>query len=355
MVTRRQERNETIRNWILDRVAEHPTGTAQWVAEQFRISRQAAHRHLKHLVQEGLLRTKGLTRAREYYLSSISDQQTELEVHPGLAEDEVWRDWCLPQLKGVKANVLDICNYCFTEMLNNVVDHSQAYSVELRLLYSPKIIAMELYDNGIGVFEKLRKELGLADQRHAVLELAKGKLTTDPERHTGEGIFFTSRMLDGFNIVSGGLSFSKQFEDEREWLLEDEEGSVPGTLVQLEIDPKSDRTSKEIFDRFASDFDEYGFTRTRVPVKLAQYEGESLVSRSQAKRLLARFEDFQEVVLSFEGVTAIGQAFADEIFRVFRNQHPETNLTYLNATSEVTQMISRALGAEKHAPGGNKP
>src|SRR3972149_12322968 len=98
---------------------------------------------------------------------------------------------------------------------------------------------------------------------------------------------------------------------------------------------------KKIFDQFASGED-YGFNKTVVPVKLARYGQEQLVSRSQAKRLLARVEVFKIVIFDFREVPSIGQAFADEIFRVFANRHPEIELSAIHANSEVKRMIERA-------------
>ena len=71
------------------------------------------------------------------------------------------------------------------------------------------------------------------------------------------------------------------------------------------------------------------------------HEGEALLSRSQAKRLITRVDRFIEVVLDFEGVTQIGQAFADQIFRVFKNKHPEVHLTVTNTKTDVKNMIKR--------------
>jgi hypothetical protein len=105
------------------------------------------------------------------------------------------------------------------------------------------------------------------------------------------------------------------------------------------------RTSKKVFDQFSTD-DDYGFTKTVVPVELAQYGDNNLVSRSQAKRLLARIEKFKVVVFDFDGVALIGQAFADEIFRVFALSHPGIILEHLNANNEVSKMILRALHHE---------
>ena len=77
-------------------------------------------------------------------------------------------------------------------------------------------------------------------------------------------------------------------------------------------------------------------------VKLAGYEDESLVSRSQARRLVARLEEFDEVELDFEHVEFVGQAFADEVFRVFRANHPEVTLVSTNTSGDVAHMIQWA-------------
>ena len=105
------------------------------------------------------------------------------------------------------------------------------------------------------------------------------------------------------------------------------------------------RTTKKIFDQYTSG-DDYGFTKTIVPVNLARYGDEQLVSRSQAKRLLARVEVFKEVIFDFSGISAIGQAFADEIFRVFKNSHPNITLHWIEANPEVMQMIGRAQSVD---------
>ena len=109
----------------------------------------------------------------------------------------------------------------------------------------------------------------------------------------------------------------------------------------MRLDNHSPRTAKSVFDEFAAP-EEYTFVKTVVPVRLAQYEGEKLVSRSQAKRLYQRLERFRHVVLDFDGVAEIGQAFADEIFRVFARAHPGVALAPINVTAAVSQMVSRA-------------
>jgi hypothetical protein len=61
----------------------------------------------------------------------------------------------------------------------------------------------------------------------------------------------------------------------------------------------------------------------------------------------ARFERFKEVFLDFSAVESIGQAFADEIFRVYATRHPEMTLTAVNANRQVSQMIRRATTAAR--------
>ena len=63
------------------------------------------------------------------------------------------------------------------------------------------------FDNGIGIFTKVQNTLGLSEKRYAILELAKGKFTSDPDSHTGEGIFFSSKAADEFVILSDHLMF----------------------------------------------------------------------------------------------------------------------------------------------------
>ncbi|EYF01149.1 ATP-binding region, ATPase-like protein [Chondromyces apiculatus DSM 436] len=249
----------------------------------------------------------------------------------------------------------DICHYGFTEMLNNVVDHSRSSTATVTVSRTSVSIIFVIHDDGVGIFRKISAALALPDERFAVLELSKGKLTTDPKRHSGEGIFFTSRMFDTFMIESGDVSLvctsgKSMLFDKREPYqpLENSfaEESVTGTRVIMKISTLSGRTMTEVFDRFSDTLDEnYGFVKTLVPVSLARFGDENLVSRSQAKRLLARFERFKEVVLDFSGVETVGQAFADEIFRVFPGDHPNTHLLWINTTPQVEKMIRRAIAA----------
>lgn len=335
-----------IREYILDNIEKHPKDIAKVAAGQFGLTRQALNKHIQKLVAEGAICAKGAqTRAREYELVSQLGWSHSFTIgSPEADEDVVWRENVSPLLGTLPKNVIDIWEYCITEMTNNAIDHSGGTEFTVFVTKNAAYTSIMISDNGIGIFKKIKEAMNLLDERHAMLELAKGKLTTDPSRHTGEGVFFTSRLVDTFHIISGDVQFSHQFGREEDWVI-DSDKTLTGTLVTMDLSNHAPRTSKEIFDQFSGG-DDYGFIKTVIPVRLAQYGNDTLVSRSQAKRLLARVERFRVAILDFSEVDTIGQAFADEIFRVFAKAHPEVTLMPINVNQEVQNMISRAKTAQ---------
>jgi anti-sigma regulatory factor (Ser/Thr protein kinase) len=332
-------RGEQIRRFIIEHVEKYPSDIAKHAANKFGISRQAINKHLKNLVDEKVLLTEGATKNRKYKLCPLEQWEKIYHITPALAEDIVWRKDVAPSLRKLPQNVLDIWHYGFTEMFNNAIDHSSGSSILLEFKKTAASAEIILSDDGIGIFKKIQSELDLLDERHAILELAKGKLTTDPDNHTGEGIFFTSRAFDEFDIFSGGTYFSHKFDSDEDWIIERKEFSSETTIWMRQSNHTS-RKLKEVFDKFTSE-DDFGFTKTVVPVRLAQYGDDELISRSQAKRLLVRVDRFKTVILDFKDVESIGQAFSDEIFRVFQNKHPEVELAAINTNTLVKQMINR--------------
>jgi hypothetical protein len=66
------------------------------------------------------------------------------------------------------------------------------------------------------------------------------------------------------------------------------------------------------------------------------------VSRSQARRILAGLEKFKTIDLDFQDVETIGQAFADEIFRIWQTAHQDISIIAKNANDNIMLMIRRA-------------
>lgn len=88
--------------------------------------------------------------------------------------------------------------------------------------------------------------------------------------------------------------------------------------------------------------DELVAKATIAIVNLFQHGGAKLVSRAQAKGIINRFEKSNVIILDFAGVEEIGQAFSDEVFRVFKETDPGTHLVPVRMTDAVKNMVARA-------------
>lgn len=308
------------------------------VAEILGVTRQTAHRHLHKLVDEGRLIVEGAGRSTRYRSATPHDERR----YPidGLEEDRVWDEMSGPS--SVMATVSDrpraILQYVFTEIVNNAIDHSGATEVEISVSLRGTGVALEVIDRGIGIFKHIRDKLGLETELDALQELSKGKTTTMPARHSGEGIFFSSKASSWFEISSGALR----------WVVDNRRGDmavgvldpqVKGTAVRVEVDSDTDRDLNQVFADYTEDFE---FSKTRTVVRLFAI-GTEFVSRSQAKRLVNGLEKFREVVLDFKGVDLVGQGFVDEVFRVWAREHPEVKLIPTDMNDAVAFMVERAI------------
>ncbi len=342
--------NPAIREFILKNVKDHPSSISTLTIKKFGLSRTAINRYFQKLVSENLLTAEGKTNARHYKLKPIVYEVFQLDIDYLWTEDDLWRKHIAPLMSGVKQNIVDICHYGLTEMVNNVLDHASSPNILISYEQNYNEISIMVSDKGVGIFEKIQKDFNLSDPRTALLELSKGKLTSDKKRHAGEGIYLTSRLFDKFQIESKTLFYSRERQEEDDWLIElnDRPNNDRGTTIIMSLPTDASWTMQEVIDNCMGD--NFRFRKTHVPVKLAQYPGEQLVSRSQAKRLLARFEHFSEVFLDFKNVDQIGQPFADELFRVFPNNNPNIIIQTTNTNDTVMRMIRFVREEEKTEP-----
>lgn len=332
-----RKKTELITEYIIENIENNQKDLVSNVTNKFNISRQAVSRRIAKLIEQNIIiHEKG---SRKYKLYLKEEFSQSFVITKDIQEDVIWRSYIRSHIGNIPENAVNIWQHGFSEIFNNVIDHSESTEAYVSIKKTIYSIEMIITDKGIGIFNKIKQKMNLLDERHAVLELTKGKLTTDPISHSGEGIFFTSRVFDTFCILSGGVFLMHTNNEDGDWILETQENSI-GTLVQMKLRNNTNRTLKEVFDKFSPP-ESYGFTKTIVPVKLAQYGDEKLVSRSQAKRLLERVDRFKTVILDFTGVETIGQAFADQVFRVFASEHPQIQILEIRANEEVKQMINR--------------
>jgi hypothetical protein len=256
----------------------------------------------------------------------------------GLAEHEVWRRLADDLDLDRSSPAGRIAAYSFMEMLNNAIDHSRSDLIEVKWWATDSVWAFQISDAGIGAFSNLKIGLGLKSNFESVQELSKGKRTTDPTRHTGEGIFFTSKAVDIFQLSSDGVRWT--VDNLREDVALGLGIDVPGTVVFCQIDPSTDRILADLFKQFSRD---HAFVRTRPVVKLFGL-GLTFVSRSEARRLLDGLDaDFEEIEVDFSGVDDVGQGFIDELLRVWPATHPDKKVIPINMNAAVEFMVRRGL------------
>jgi len=329
-----------ISEFILNQVEYHSSDMVLFVAERFGVSRQRAHMYVAREVSDGKIIKIGDNRWTRYFLVGGKHIEFRLKIKPDLSEDQIWSKYVKPMILGFPKNIQDICSYGFTEIFNNVIDHSKGTTLYVSIKIDNDNIIIVIMDNGIGIFQKIQKALNLESTKEAILHLSKGKFTTDPSKHTGEGIFFTSRIFNRFSIFSDDMFYIFK---EKDWFLSSEKKETfgQGTYIEMLLSLDSKKITKEIMDRYSDK--EIGFGKTIVAVALSADPGDPHVSRSQAKRLMMGLEKFKRIILDFKGVESVGQAFVDEVFRVFKNKYPDISIHYFNTNDDVKAMIKRGL------------
>jgi len=255
----------------------------------------------------------------------------------GLSEDQVWRKVKSKLGAHESDGAADIMPFAFNEMLNNAIDHSQGETVNVQFSVTAQMWSFKISDNGLGVFENIKNGFGLESSLEAVAELTKGKRTTAPKAHSGEGIFFTSKAVDTFELIANGVRW---FVDNRiyDFFVEEVE-FTPGTTVCCTLASATTKRYIDVFQHFSV---EHEFVRTAPVVKLFE-TGMSFLSRSEARRLMQGLEKFKEITLDCQKVNSVGQGFVDEIFRVWANDHPSVQIKTINAVPAVEFMIQRGV------------
>lgn len=310
------------------------------------LSRAYAQRFLKDLAGDGSIVRMGKAN-QAHYVPAVKkgappikpSRVRKIITNKGLAEDKV-----LSQIKEessifqkIAGNVSSIIDYAFTEMLNNAIEHSTSDKIDIIIMKTTSDIRFTVADRGVGIFNNIMGKKHLASTMDAIQELLKGKETTAPAAHSGEGIFFTSKIADDLTIKS----FEKKivFDNIGQDIYIKDIQSVKGTKVDFVLDLKSKKTLLDVFNQYTDE--SFQFSKTGVKVKL-YHQDVDYVSRSQARRILAGLEKFKTVEFDFKDVATVGQAFADEVFRVWQTTYKDIKIMIKNANENIMLMIRRA-------------
>ena len=189
----------------------HARATAPQIASHFGFSRQYANQLLRSLINTGDIVKFGSTRGAFYTLPQQINQVGPAILHRrfrnhNLEEHIIFDSLsaAFPAFHAAKENVRSLFHYAFSEMLNNAIEHSGAKNIDIQMASDRDRLHFGARDFGIGVFRNVMRQRHLKSEFEAMQDLLKGKMTTAPQAHSGEGIFFTSKAADRFAMESFG-------------------------------------------------------------------------------------------------------------------------------------------------------
>lgn len=332
------ERKKSIIIYLLEKIEQKDEGISKSVAQAFSVNQNTVHTYINELVDEKII--KRIKRGQ--YELVKEEYEYDLKRENGdLDTDTYAYDYCLQEhICDLATNVQAIWSYAFSEMINNVMDHSAAENVKVIVEQDYLNTSVMIADDGIGIFKKIKEHFAFSSLDEAICELFKGKLTTDSENHSGEGIFFSSKMMDDFFIVSSGKIFTNNKYDNSR-IISIAAENVKGTCVIMSLSNFTHKNPQEVFDLYANV--DGGFIKTKIPMK--NIFDTSPVSRSQAKRVCNRLEKFKEVIIDFDGVQWMGQGFAHQLFVVFAKEHPDISLIPINMNEDITKMYNHVMNS----------
>lgn len=337
---------------LKDKIIKYAGGKSIFTTREFqsslskKITRQHLSRIIRELINQGKLVKTGSTINAAY---SLPDKKNitltaRLRIKRAGAEEHKVFDRLSSKHQFVSKlpeNINSIIYYVFTEMLNNAIEHSESKYLEINLSQKNDDFIIQVDDYGIGVFKNVQKKRKLASETEAMQDLLKGKTTTDPRSHSGEGIFFTSKIVDLFILES--YSYRLRIDNSLpDYFFETNSPKKRGTKVTCQINIKSDKHLNDVFSKYVTNPKAVGFDKTKIKIHLYTI-ATTYISRSQARRVLAGLDKFKTIILDFDRVSTIGQAFADEIFRVFQERHPDITISYINTIEPVRFMINRTI------------
>lgn len=341
---------------ILELINRQGRITSREIIESIGVSRQYVNLVISELVSDGRVFKIGGTRGAFYISKAYLDTSPEnipfifrkRYLNQSLEEHKVFFEIedKLPRFKELPENIRSIFTFAFSEMFNNAIEHSGSKIISIEAVLRDKLLSFAVNDAGVGVFRNIMKKRNLKSEIEAVQDLLKGKTTTMPRTHSGEGIFFTSKTADYFMLDSFGqiLAIDNTINDVS---ARPTSAIKRGTRVIFKINTDSKRHLNDIFKEHTNlNNNDYGFDKTEIRVKLF-ISGGVHISRSQARRILSGLEKFKMILLNYRDVPFVGQAFVDEIYRVFQNEHPDIAIQEENMSEGVKFMVERAKNEAK--------
>ena len=334
--------SDRIKKFLLDNLSFHQRDIIQTAISRFGISRQAVLRHMNALIEDKQVDAYGKTRDRFYELRPQVNFNKKFSLRNKFSPKVTTKEYCLNHLKSLPKNIRDICEFSCIALLNNIIDHSQANNLYLKLYLTYEQLHLVITDDGVGLFGHIKRELDLNTCQIAAIEVSKGYITTDPNNHSGDELNTVIHLFDKVAIDASGISLSF-VNDINEWKI-DHSSQKKGTRIHLQIDPNSKRACGKIFQKLFTDI----HNQVRIPINLVKMPGDDIIStRSEAQIMLNNIRDFEEIEFDFRNIDLVGPAFADELIRKTKLINKAARIKWINCNKTVNLLMSRAYSRKR--------
>ncbi|MBE6690957.1 MAG: hypothetical protein E7590_06695 [Ruminococcaceae bacterium] len=334
----KKEQRLEAEKFLLQQISDENPDFVDATMAAFSVSRSTVYNYINTLQKNGELeRVGGSMPYRVLYETSRFTVDTSRES----SEDRMFSRDIAPLLSELPINVQKIWRYAFTAMMNNALEHAHASAIVCVVNRNRLCTIIGILDNGVGIFRRIQQDQKdrngeMPTAAEAASLLYAGGYSSEPKSHAGEGIFFTSRLMDHFVIRSDMQLFTPNEADA------DDENSgerFRGTAVQMALDNDSTRELSQVMANYLDP--ENGFVRTEIPVARF-FGGDFPVSRSEARRLLSVLDSFREAELDFSGIEEVGRDFVHEFVALLDSEYPLLHLTIRKASPLVANAFRRA-------------
>ena len=327
-----------IKQFILNNISFHQKDIIYTAINQFGISRQAALKHMNALIDDNMVMAYGKTRDRRYKLIPQVNYNKTIPINNEFILHDVLQENFLLHLESLPKNIFQICEYSIEALVNNIVEHSQASNLYVKLFLTYSDLNIIISDNGSGLLENIKSKLDLEIVELAALELAKGKITTNLLQNSGEALNTIFHLFDKVEVDSSGYGIV-YVSNREQWDIK-YSTQKQGTRVHLQINPNSNRTCNKIFQNLFSKKEQC----IRIPIILLKYHNKNcLISKQQAKNIFWNIDFINAIQFDFYNIDLIGPAFADELVRQSRSVNRDVIIEWVNHNNTIDLLMKRAL------------
>ena len=327
-----------IKTFILENITRNEKNIIQAAIEHFGVSRQAIHKHMNSLIDDKKVIAYGTTKARQYQLNPIVNLNKTINISSNNSSESIMKNYIAPHLTFLEKNIFDIFHFSIFSLIDNVFVHSTSHKIFYKIYVTHKESHFILNDNGVGIFDHIRSQLGLSDIFSAAFELSKGKLSINLKKRSVDNLYALIHLFDNVSIESNGINL-RFINRGSKWQISNSL-QKKGTKIHLIIDTSSKRSCSQIFKRIFN----LNEKRIRIAMNLLDISDYKIFnSRSKAKKAVRNIVDYNLIEFDFNKIDLIGPSFADELIRRTKEKNKFAKIKWINSNDTVDLLLSRAL------------